>query len=118
MIKLADKLNNLFKDVPLTSKIIESPNTLIVLDTNTLLKVYRDSPEQTETFIKYIKKNINHIFIPYIVALEFGANYKRQRAKLKRNTIESIKLLESSWKPFTDPKLSSLPKVYIDSTNH
>ena len=48
-----------------------SENTIIVFDTNSLLNVFRFTPEASKEYFEIIQSIQDKIYIPYLVALEF-----------------------------------------------
>lgn len=102
-----------------SAAIIESDSTLIVLDTNTLLSIYRDAPERIEKMINFINTHKSRIFIPYIVAIEFGANFHAAKAELHKNTKDTIDKLMNLWKPILNVKsLKSILPSQIGSKSN
>ncbi|MFL2063161.1 PIN-like domain-containing protein [Latilactobacillus sakei] len=101
---------------PTTEK-MESSDSLFVFDTNALLSIYRDSPEQIANLISFIKKYKKNIFIPYIVGVEFGANYHSVKASLHEGTKETIKNLSKNWNDIlSSNKISNiLPKELVNT---
>ena len=46
-------------------------NTIIVFDTNSLLNVFRFTPEASKKYFEIVQSIQDKIYIPYLVALEF-----------------------------------------------
>lgn len=62
-------------------------NNLIVFDSNFLLDILRLPTEIAEKYLEAIDKVKNHIFVPYLVGIEFNFNEK----KVKIETLENVK---------------------------
>jgi len=62
-------------------------NNLIVFDSNFLLDILRLPTEIAEKYLEAIDKVKNHIFVPYLVGIEFNFNKK----KVKIETLENVK---------------------------
>ena len=52
-------------------------NNLIVFDSNFLLDILRLPTEIAEKYLEAIDKVKNHIFVPYLVGVEFNFNKKK-----------------------------------------
>lgn len=63
-------------------------NNLIVFDSNFLLDILRLPTAIAEKYLEAIEKVQNHIFIPYLVGIEFNFNKK----KVKIETLENVKV--------------------------
>lgn len=63
-------------------------NNLIVFDSNFLLDILRLPTEIAEKYLEAIDKVKNHIFVPYLVGIEFNFNKK----KVKIETLENVKV--------------------------
>ena len=63
-------------------------NNLIVFDSNFLLDILRLPIEIAEKYLEAIDKVKNHIFVPYLVGIEFNFNKK----KVKIETLENVKV--------------------------
>lgn len=61
---------------------------LIVFDSNFLLDILRLPTEIAEKYLEAIDKVKNHIFVPYLVGIEFNFNKK----KVKIETLENVKI--------------------------
>ena len=56
---------------PFNKENMTSENTIIVFDTNSLLNVFRFTPEASKEYFEIIQSIQDKIYIPYLVALEF-----------------------------------------------
>lgn len=56
---------------PFNKENMTTENTIIVFDTNSLLNVFRFTPEASKEYFDIIKSIQDKIYIPYLVALEF-----------------------------------------------
>lgn len=63
-------------------------NNLIIFDSNFLLDILRLPTEIAEKYLEAIEKVKNHIFVPYLVGVEFNFNKKR----VKVETLENVKV--------------------------
>lgn len=63
-------------------------NNLIVFDSNFLLDILRLPTEIAEKYLEAIDKVKNHIFVPYLVGIEFNFNKK----KVKIEILENVKV--------------------------
>ncbi|WP_455464011.1 PIN-like domain-containing protein [Streptococcus salivarius] len=66
-------------------------NNLIVFDSNFLLDILRLPTEIAEKYLEAIDKVKNHIFVPYLVGVEFNFNKK----KVKIETLENVKVYKN-----------------------
>lgn len=56
---------------PFNKENMTTENTIIVFDTNSLLNVFRFTPEASKEYFEIIQSVQDKIYIPYLVALEF-----------------------------------------------
>ena len=63
-------------------------NNLIIFDSNFLLDILRLPTEIAEKYLEAIDKVKEHIFVPYLVGVEFNFNKKR----VKIETLENVKV--------------------------
>lgn len=56
---------------PFNKENMTTENTIIVFDTNSLLNVFRFTPEASKEYFEIIQSIQDNIYIPYLVALEF-----------------------------------------------
>ncbi|HFI0400240.1 PIN-like domain-containing protein [Streptococcus suis] len=77
-------------------------NTIIVLDTTSLLNIFRFTPEVSSLFFKVIEQNKEHLYIPYLVALEFHFNKKQILEGNNKNVQSAINIIEKRWKKLGD----------------
>ena len=56
---------------PFNKENMTSENTIIVFDTNSLLNVFRFTPEASKEYIEIIQSIQDKINIPYLVDIEF-----------------------------------------------
>ena len=56
---------------PFNKENMTTENTIIVFDTNSLLNVFRFTPEASKVYFEIIQSVQDKIYIPYLVALEF-----------------------------------------------
>lgn len=56
---------------PFNKESMTTENTIIVFDTNSLLNVFRFTPEASKEYFEIIQSIQDNIYIPYLVALEF-----------------------------------------------
>lgn len=56
---------------PFNKENMTNENTIIVFDTNSLLNVFRFTPEASKEYFEIIQSIQDKIYIPYLVALEF-----------------------------------------------
>ena len=82
-------------------------NNLIVFDSNFLLDILRLPTEIAEKYLEAIDKVKNHIFIPYLVGLEFNFNKK----KVKIETLENVKVYKDNVTRTLD---ENTQKIYND----
>ena len=85
----------------------EEQNNLIVFDSNFLLDILRLPTEIAEKYLEAIEKVKNHIFIPYLVGLEFNFNKK----KVKIETLENVKVYKENVARTLD---ENTQKIYSD----
>ncbi|MHC3760217.1 PIN-like domain-containing protein [Streptococcus suis] len=69
---------------------ITKENTIIVFDTNSLLNVFRFTPEAAKKYFETIEKVQDFIYIPYLVALEFHF-HKSETLLLSKVNVEKFK---------------------------
>lgn len=93
MGKMKDLFPEFYQDSLEVSDFAENdkPN-LVIFDSNFLLDILRLPTEVAKKYLEAIDKVKGHIFIPYLVGVEFNFNKK----KVKIETTESIKLLKES----------------------
>lgn len=66
-------------------------NNLIVFDSNFLLDILRLPTEIAEKYLEAIEKVKNHIFVPYLVGVEF--NFSKKKVKIE--TLENVKVYKN-----------------------
>lgn len=99
-MKKLDKLFKTFHQEKFKSNTLENPNTLIVLDTNYLLSIFRLSPDIGQQYLNAIKQHKKRIYIPYFVALEFYFNksiVKKSKEATFGNYYSKINELKNSF---------------------
>lgn len=62
---------------------IEEGNTIIVIDTNVLLGLYRHSPQWTDFGLKCLDAVSSYIVLPYAVKIEYENHYRALFSKVK-----------------------------------
>ena len=93
MGKMKDLFPEFYQDSLAVSDFAENdkPN-LVIFDSNFLLDILRLPTEVAKKYLEAIDKVKGHIFVPYLVGVEFNFNKK----KVKIETLESIKLLKQN----------------------
>lgn len=93
MGKMKDLFPEFYQDSLAVSDFAENdkPN-LVIFDSNFLLDILRLPTEVAKKYLEAIDKVKGHIFVPYLVGVEFNFNKK----KVKIETEESIKLLKQN----------------------
>ncbi|HFU4123736.1 TPA: PIN-like domain-containing protein [Streptococcus suis] len=93
MGKMKDLFPEFYQDSLVVSDFAENdkPN-LVIFDSNFLLDILRLPTEVAKKYLEAIDKVKGHIFVPYLVGVEFNFNKK----KVKIETQESIKLLKQN----------------------
>ncbi|WP_288226822.1 PIN-like domain-containing protein [uncultured Enterococcus sp.] len=81
---------------------MNSSNTSIVFDTNSLLNVFRFSPNTSDSFIKTIEKQKEWLYIPYLVALEFHFNKKSVMTEYEDKVTDFKNKFEKKWKKISE----------------
>lgn len=95
------KYNEEFKDFyrkNFNKEDMSQDNTIIVLDTNALLNIFRFSPDASDAFLNTIISQKEWLFIPYFVALEFHFNKKGVMIEYEEKVETFKKSFESKWK--------------------
>lgn len=72
---------------------LTAEDTVIVLDTNFLLDIYRLNPSLADKYIASMRKINDRLFIPYFVALEFEFNKSkiiRQKSQIINNQKQKV----------------------------
>lgn len=64
-------------------QLLEDDNSIIVLDTNVLLNIYRYSPEFSEFALNCLKAVKNYVVLPATVRLEYGKHCRAAFAKMQ-----------------------------------
>ena len=93
MGKMKDLFPEFYQDSLAVSDFAENdkPN-LVIFDSNFLLDILRLPTEVAKKYLEAIDKVKGHIFVPYLVGVEFNFNKK----KVKIETKESIELLKQN----------------------
>ena len=87
-------------------------NTIIAFDTNSLLNVFRFTPEASKTFLKAIEYSKNYLYVPYLVALEFHF-HKKETFEINNKKVQSAKeAIEKRWKRLGDEFSSDIFKDF------
>lgn len=88
---------------------LTAEDTVIVLDTNFLLDIYRLNPSLADKYIASMRKINDRLFIPYFVALEFEFNKSKIiRQKSQIITDQKQKILKAIDE--VEPKIDELKK--------
>lgn len=91
---------------------MDSSNTIIAFDTNSLLNVFRFTPEAAKTFFKAIECSKDYLYIPYLVALEFHF-HKKETFEINNKKVQSAKdAIEKRWKELGDEFSSDIFKDF------
>lgn len=80
---LKNEFKEFFEKIEIDMNNLEE-DTIIVLDTNVLLHIYRFSKDYKGLLLESLKKIKNNIYVPYIVGLEFNLN--KQEVKKQMHT--------------------------------
>ena len=86
-----------------------SENTIIVFDTNSLLNVFRFTPEASKEYFEIIQSIQDKIYIPYLVALEF--HFHKSEALLL-NEINVTKFKNDFSKNWNTVKLEAVKTLF------
>ena len=107
MAKMKELFPEFYLDSLEVNDLKEDQNNLIVFDSNFLLDILRLPTEIAEKYLEAIDKVKNHIFIPYLVGLEFNFNKK----KVKIETLENVKVYKDNVTRTLD---ENTQKIYND----
>ena len=86
-----------------------SENTIIVFDTNSLLNVFRFTPEASKEYFEIIQSIQDKIYIPYLVALEF---HFHKSETLLLNEINVTKFKNDFSKNWNNVKLEAVKTLF------
>ena len=107
-----EKMEQLFPSFfqpQLKKKELTAEDTVIVLDTNFLLDIYRLNPSLADKYIASMRRINDRLFIPYFVALEFEFNKSKIiRQKSQFITDQKQKLLKAIDE--VEPKIDELKR--------
>lgn len=71
----------------IVKEILEDNNSVVVLDTNILFNLYRNTESDSKVFIKFIEKYKDHLVLPYTIGREF---IKGKDHILKKESIRNL----------------------------
>ncbi|MCL1701611.1 PIN-like domain-containing protein [Lysinibacillus sp. Bpr_S20] len=92
-------------------------DTIVILDTNTLLNIYRYSNETRAKLITAIKSIQNNIWMPYQVGLEFNLNRRNVISNLNREKETRKSEIEKVINDSVIPLQQSVRAVSLKSTD-
>lgn len=94
---------------PFNKENMTSENTIIVFDTNSLLNVFRFTPEASKEYFEIIQSIQDKIYIPYLVALEF---HFHKSETLLLNEINVTKFKNDFSKNWNNVKLEAVKTLF------
>lgn len=98
---------------PFNKENMTNENTIIVFDTNSLLNVFRFTPEASKEYFEIIQSIQDKIYIPYLVALEF---HFHKSETLLLNEINVTKFKNDFSKNWNKVKSDAVKKLFSSLT--
>ena len=98
---------------PFNKENITNENTIVVFDTNSLLNVFRFTPEASKEYFEIIQSIQDKIYIPYLVALEF---HFHKSETLLLNEINVTKFKKDFSKNWNKVKSDAAKKLFSSLT--
>lgn len=92
-------------------------STLIVLDTNILLNIYRFSKDTRDTFFSSLEAVKSNLWIPYQIGLEFNLNRRKIMEEVKNQKDKTSNKVDNLKKGFFDDVKKELDNYPIKSTD-